>query len=264
MKPLAFKAVPLLERYLLDLDGAPETVTDVRVLRYVIQQLKTARQYILPVGGTVIREQMAAEQMIRPADIQFERSSFIIQFMATEGGYDPAVTYTVPMGMRLALVQDLSDQKLLTRWRELLQGAEYDVHPDEFLVIPINRMQAPDVPAGGPFNRGWILSWAMASLRRSAPIAELKVQSSPSGPIEISDLDVRFTTLGFVGKCTAAEFTEAGVLLPEYTRETMMEMTAAVDLGTAMSRGRAELRRAPITPGDIWYAGRGPRSATIN
>lgn len=264
MKPLANKAVPVLERHLLDLDGAPETVTDVRVLRYVIQQLKTARQYILPVGGAVIREQMAAEQLIRPADIEFERSSFIIQFMTTEGGYDPAVTYTVPIGMRLALVQDLSDHKLLTRWRELLQGSQHDLHPDEFLVIPVNRMHAPGAREGVPGNRGWILSWALASLRRSAPIATLSVQPSPSGPIEISDLDVRFSTLGFIGECTAAEFSKAGVLITEYTRETMLEMTAAVDLGTAMSRGLADLRRAPITPGDIWYAGRGPRSATIN
>ena len=58
-----------------------------------------------------------------------------------------------------------------------------------------------------------------------------------------------------------AAFSRDGALDNEFARETMLETTAALDFGLALSNKTANLRRSPTVEGDTWLAGKGPRAA---
>lgn len=250
-------ALRLLARdYLL----APETAADAQILRFVIAELERARSYLLPLGGEVDRNGLLAAPLDM-AQLRFDRTSFALHFSVTDQGYDPTLGHVGHTTTRLALIQDLSEPRLHRAWTQLLVNTDWEVFPDSLLILPINRIHHPGIPLGEPGNRGWTMTWAAAHLRRHGVSGRYETINSPAGPLLATTLPIHPIPLGHLGQQMYAAFSLDGALDNEFARETMLETTAALDFGLALSNKTANLRRSPTVEGDTWLAGKGPRAA---
>lgn len=257
MKSPSKAAHSALRLLLGDLTGFPP---DARILRFVMAEMERGRLYTLPLGGEVDRNALLGKD-IDFQRLKFDRTSFLIHFNVTDEGYNPANPDVSHTTTRLALVQDLADPRLLKAWRELFGPSASDLSADSLLVVPINRVSAPGIPVGGPGNRGWALSWTAAHIHRAGPTGKIESRLLPTGVHLQTTLAIQSIAIGDLGRRLEATFRERGTIDTELARETMLEVTATLDLGLAMANQTANLRRSANVDGDTWQAGKGPRAA---
>lgn len=260
MKSATQQSLAALRHLLGDYLRSNQTASDASILRFVIGELERARTFLLPLGGEVDRQRLIADSLDL-THLRFERPSFALTFSVTDQGYDGSLQHVGHTTTRLALVQDLSDGRLHRAWKQLLVDSGCEVFQDSLLIVPINRIQHPDIALGEPGNHGWTMTWAAAHLRRQGVAGHYKIVSSRSGALLATTLPILPLPLGRLGQQAFASFSDAGALDNEFARETMLETTAALDFAFALANNTAHLRRSPTAGGDTWLAGKGPRTA---
>lgn len=262
MKSLSFDAARTLRVHAADLQSIDDFGGDAEIVLHVASELERVRHYLLPVGGEVIRNELVAGGVLPVSQCQFPSSSFTIEFNVSEKGFLGSGGYMVaPTFVRLALIQDLRDPALYARWWSMLSlfpdlGSR--VRPDHVLIVTVNRLTSTELTEG-PGNRGWILGWAAVLIPMAQPDAAIGAESTPNGPLVASSLERHPLLLGHTGVLTGNKMMENGAdLETEMSREYALEMLAAVDLGLAIARDKANLRLEPRGGRNVWRAGSGP------
>lgn len=232
---------------------------DAAMTGHIAKQLDACRRYVMPVGGEIDRPRLMADGFVPVPECSIPHPAFTFEFNVSEKGFveQGAPAMTLPVFVRMGLVQDLRQPDLLSQWQRLLpeQAAfRTESAPHSILIVPINRISDPNGEQG-PGNRGWINGWmgVLLDMRQG----QARVESDG----EMIGLWVERTSIpmGKTGEYTLAEMIKQGLdTEAEIHRETALEVLAVLDFAIAHARKSAGIRRYEMGGRNVWRAGSGP------
>lgn len=99
---------------------------DAPIVRHLIAQLRKSKRYLLPVGGEVMRRELAASGVLPIPEFKLPAPQLTLEFQVSEAGFltDPYRHFSQPTIIRMALVQYrlLKASAYLEAWCDPAQG----------------------------------------------------------------------------------------------------------------------------------------------